>query len=777
MNPINILVDFIDFLWISFLLLAPMLLLGLFLCGLIHVFISRRSILRWFQHDSLKSVSMSAALGVPIPLCSCSVVPVVAEMHRKGASRSASMSFLITAPETGADSILVTNAFFGPIAAVARPVVSFFTAVFCGIFCIGMIRDKDKSESSSQAPVNDASEHHHEHHEHDHSHGGGHDHYHDHSHTPLFREEGDCYVSTSRLRALFDDYWSKMFAFISSMKYISWLKPDFYQQRAVDSACEPSPTAESNDTKETHKEESIDLVTLLKHIFRYGFIEVADDILFALLVGILLGGILYLAIPSDLMANEYARWLAYPVVVLVGIPLYICASASTPIAAAMVAKGVSPGAALVFLMTGPATNTGTIAIVARQFGAKFASLYVMGVIVSTVFFGILVDVLMIAFGWQLAVNLSASEAPALLVVQWTGALGLAALIIWRFKAGALKSGWEDLLINVRPVWNRFIGFWNNFTRGRKCLGILIPNNPGGLIAWSLAITILAISGFSIVPPGHVGYGIAFGKVRWHDLEPGLHYLAPAPFVRVDKWPIKQIVTFNTNAAHEYVSGDLNLVQVSMGIQYHIKDPYSYYYQALEPQTTIRSFVESHIRTYVSSKRLAPLLHKERESLEHYVDYMLTEDHDAIDNQVIASIQFVKANLVEISPAAETIEAFRDVSSAQEDKERIIVNAQKFMVTLTPQAYGNAEYEVKQADGLAFRRTNLAQAEAQAISRVARATQTAPEVLRTMLWLEKLENALTGNPKIIVPNQESLDQISLWKRQKNSSEPSNSENKK
>ena len=138
-----------------------MLLLGLFLSGLIHVFISRDAILRWLRHDSLKSVSTSAALGVPVPLCSCSVVPVVAEMRRKGASRSSCMSFLITAPETGADSILVTNAFFGWIAAVVRPIISFVTAVVAGVFCIRLIRGDDSKTPTS-------------HQDHDHGHGHGH---------------------------------------------------------------------------------------------------------------------------------------------------------------------------------------------------------------------------------------------------------------------------------------------------------------------------------------------------------------------------------------------------------------------------------------------------------------------------------------------------------------------------------------------------------------------------------------------------------------------------
>ena len=392
---LGIAASFFNFLWASFLLLAPMLLLGLFLSGLIHVFISRQAILRWLRDDSLKSVTMSSAIGVPVPLCSCSVVPVVAEMRNKGASRSSCMSFLITAPETGADSILVTNAFFGPIVAIVRPVISFITAVVAGIFCIGLIKDDHDAAKAS---------------DHDHCHDCDHDHD---SHQPLIADRDDCYVSPSQLKVLL----------------VNWLKGS-------------SGDAPPDD-------QNLDFKNLVKHIFRYGFIEIADDILFALLVGVALGGVLFLALPSDLMAHEYARYLSYPVMVLIGIPLYICASASTPIAAALVAKGVSPGAALIFLMTGPATNTGTIAIIVSQFGSRFASIYVAAVIAVTVVLGIAIDALLLAAGLAISVNLDASHSSAIQLLQWGSAFLLIALIVWRFRAGALRRGYEDMLLNMR----------------------------------------------------------------------------------------------------------------------------------------------------------------------------------------------------------------------------------------------------------------------------------------------------------------------------------------
>ncbi len=742
---------FLDFLWSSFLLLGPMLLLGLFLAGLIHVFISRDAVLRWLRRDSLKSVASSAAVGVPMPLCSCSVVPVVAEMRRKGASRSSCVSFLITAPETGADSILVTNAFFGPVAAVVRPVVSFITGVAAGVFCIGLIRDGDKAEPD---PIDDG----HDHHGHDHRHHGhDHDHDHDHSHKTLIPGDDDCYISPGALKAFFITWLGRLNEGIGQARSTTWIKPEFYREFLSLPASPPPPAS-----AEGRPLGDLSFGVVCRHILRYGFVEVADDILFALVVGVLLGGLLYLAIPSDLMAYEYARWLSYPVMVLVGIPLYICASASTPIAAALVAKGFSPGAALIFLMTGPATNTGTIAIVASQFGARFASVYVGSVIVVTMALGIAVDLLMIAFGLSLSVNLEASDSPALAAIQWGGAFGLFALMIWRFRAGAWRSGYEDLFSNLRPLTGPVKTWWNRATRGAPLKGVLHPRAPAGATVWLGLIAVFLMSGFTIVRPGEVGYGRLFGAVVWRDLPPGLHYLAPWPFARADRWPVRQVKSVASGDAQEYLAGDVNLMSMSLNVQYRIRDPYTYHYRVADPEQMIRDNIRKELRKFVAGRTLDNLLNVERAQLQDHITEVFGDRLPGGDNALLEAIELVKVNLLSVNPVEGAMDAFREVSSSQDDRERIIVNAQRLTVSLIPRAHGNAAYEVEQAKGEAVRRIATSAAESDAIRTVGGAVRTAPDVLHNMLWREKLETSLAGKRKIIVPSEDTLNKVALWK---------------
>ena len=735
---------FLDFMLDSFLLLSPMLLLGLFLAGLIHVFISKEAILKWLKDDSLKSVSTSAAFGVPVPLCSCSVVPVVREMRKKGASRSACMSFLITAPETGIDSILVTNAFFGWIAAIARPIISFITAVVAGIFCIGLIRD------NKHEPKPDES-----HHDHHHHHGD--DCGHDHGHKSLMGGD-DCYLGLRAFGVLLID-GIKRISF-PNLKLFLWLKPTFYRNEDIIDV--GGGIKEEKTVPEPKVINGLTFRKVTRHIFHYGFIEVADDILFALLVGLAIGGFLFLAIPSDLASREYVQWLAYPVMVLFAVPLYICASASTPIAAALVAKGFSPGAALIFLMTGPATNTGTIAIILNQFGARFTSIYVGIVIVVTVLIGIAIDLLVISFGYSLAVNLESSDSTPIALLQWGSAIVLLSLIVWRFRAGALKTGYQDMMQNLQHIFSMWEKGWSRITRGRGIRGIFSYSTPIGITLGGIIVVLYLASGFTVIPPQSVGYGKLFGKVHWKDLQPGLHYLAPTPFAKVDKWPVREVKSIMSDMPSEYFAGDLNLLTIRVNIQYRVVDPYVYHYKVSNPVGVITNIVEENIRQFVSARGLEPLLNTHRVEFENDIAEHLKSEINNEDNLTLGSVELVKANLLSVQPIDETMFAFREVSSAQEDKERLIATAQRFLVWLTPLAHGNSFFEIKQAEGRSYRNVTVSAAEADAIIEISESVKTAPDVLRNMLWREKLETALAGRSKILVPDEESLNNIVIWK---------------
>ena len=400
--------------------LPPWLLLGLLLAGVIHVFVSRTAILRWLQRDNLPSVATSAAIGIPLPLCSCSVVPVVAEMRHKGASRSACMSFLITTPETGVDSILITNALFGWIAAIVRPLVSFVTAVVAGLSCIGLMKKTPIEQpitntSSSCSSEDDSCD--------------------DASHDYLVPAERDCHISISHLRQATINSYTLLITRIGS----------WFQRRAVVAA----PRASTFETGP-----SLTIGKIAKHVFRYGFVEIADDILTAMLIGIFLGAVISFAVPEGIMNSNYALWLQYPVMLLMGVPLYICASASTPIAAAWVLKGVSPGAALIFLMTGPATNTTTIAMILKQFGARFATIYVSSVVVVTTMFGIALDVLIFMTGFEIFA-VAGHEHQDVNVLTWVCVALFVALLIWRSLDGALVRGWNEMFSNFRPMLSGF----------------------------------------------------------------------------------------------------------------------------------------------------------------------------------------------------------------------------------------------------------------------------------------------------------------------------------
>jgi hypothetical protein len=353
--------------WEIFLLLAPLMLIGLLMAGMLHILIPRHIIQRLMGGKGLLSVITSAAFGIPLPICSCGIVPIAIELRRKGASKPSTMSFLITTPESGTDSILITWGLLGPFMAIARPIASFFSALLAGVFAIGLLRDSDENGSGKQDET------------------GCHDH------------------------------------------------------------CQIDKEHDSFDNQEDY----VGISQIFKRIWSYAFKEMADEIVFSLLVGLLLTGLIIVAFPDNLAMYGLEKGIVPMLIMLaVSVPLYMCASASTPIAAALIVKGISPGAAMVFLLAGPATNAATIVMLTRQFGGRFVRIYLACIIAGALISGYVFDYLLVLSGIHIVPAMSMDSHSIIGTFQWISALLLIALMVWRFWNGAARTGIKDLSNNT-----------------------------------------------------------------------------------------------------------------------------------------------------------------------------------------------------------------------------------------------------------------------------------------------------------------------------------------
>ena len=256
---------------------------GFLAAGLIHVLVSREWMTRQLGGRGFGAVVKAAIIGAPLPLCSCSVLPAAYALYRKGASRGATVSFLISTPETSIDSIAVTWALLGPVMAIVRPVAAVVTAMVAGF--LETVRGRREPPHEVEPPACEAC-------------------------------ESDSCEHVARPSA-----WSRFWRFV---------------------------------------------------IF-----EMADDVGPTLTLGLILAGIVTVLVPDDFFEAYLAdEWASMLVMLGVGLPLYVCATASTPLAAALAMKGLNPGAALVFLLVGPATNLATVLMVGRMLGKGSAVLYV-----------------------------------------------------------------------------------------------------------------------------------------------------------------------------------------------------------------------------------------------------------------------------------------------------------------------------------------------------------------------------------------------------------------
>ncbi|AKB49676.1 Transporter [Methanosarcina barkeri str. Wiesmoor] len=401
--------------WNIFVETAPYLIFGLGIAGLLNILVSDQKIVDYLGASAgkIRSVINAALAGLPLPLCSCGVVPAAMSIRKRGANRGATLSFLISTPETGVDSIAVTYALLDPLMAVFRPLAAFVTAILTGLadnFLIGEPQEK-KNIKKQESPENKA--------------GvlavstfiGA----------PL--QEKTCSSSSCSCHKP-EDFGNEKTGSVSTMtenmevrssgakpleinnksenvRKLSLVNPGF-QKEGSSCSCEECGCAENETEKDwknkefgkyeenqefgkNRKSKESVKARLIKGI-KYAYIELPAEISKWMLIGIFFAGIISYAVPESFIQNYLGGGFgSMLVMLLVGIPLYICATASTPLAASLVAKGMSPGTAFVFLLAGPATNVATITMVARFLGKRSAALYLGMISLCALGAGFLLD--------------------------------------------------------------------------------------------------------------------------------------------------------------------------------------------------------------------------------------------------------------------------------------------------------------------------------------------------------------------------------------------------
>lgn len=288
-----------------YLSIAPFLLIGLTFAGILHIFVGTEFITKYLGKKGFWSSVKAAMLGVPMPLCSCGVIPTAFQLKKSGASSGATVSFLISTPQTGVDNLVPTYAMLGPIFAIFKPLYALVSGIIGGVV------------------------------------------------TDLFTNESDEFDTT-----------------------------------AEGASCSTGSCSHSHSHDHHGSEKKRGKFA---EFFHYAYIEFLDDLAPQLVVGILLAGLISI-IPSSLFTHvEGNYFLQIFVVLLIGIPLYVCDTSSLPIALALFAKGLLPGAVFVFLVVGPATNVATITLIAKSMGKKIITLYLSVIAITGVIGGLIVN--------------------------------------------------------------------------------------------------------------------------------------------------------------------------------------------------------------------------------------------------------------------------------------------------------------------------------------------------------------------------------------------------
>jgi HflK protein len=679
------------------------LLLGFVLAGIFAVLVPTALLKRFLGRGKIRSVLWASAIGTPLPLCSCGVVPTALGLSRQGATQGATVAFLITTPEVGVDSIALSYALMDPITTVARPTAAFVTGMTAGIATnfLGAKRPPVDAEPSSNGEI-----------------------------------------ATEEPPAPASD-----------------LRPPF----------------ESNDGSRFASRRAA-----VREIFAFGFRDLLDETAHWLVLGVFLATLVAVLLPASMIDRYFGGgFLTMLAMLLIGIPTYTCASASTPIAAALVLKGLSPGAALVFLLSGPATNIGTIVMLLKFLGPRVVTIYLLSIAGVALAAGYALD--WIYLTWQINPVATFGKATGFVpepvkVASAVVMLTLLARSLWRTP--------------VPEEWTR-VRDWVGALTGVRLTAARLRAAAG------LAVVVLYLgSGLFTVHPGEVAIRTRFGRIVDNHLGPGLHARLPWPFedhVRVATDHIRRIEVGFRSAARPapgtqpqawagtgfaartasadlfwfqkakvsdesfLLTGDENLIDVAFTAQYQVKDPVAFLYGIADADAVVRSVTIAALRAVLATMTVDAVYTTKRDEVEQRV----VRDVQRLVDTYGIGVRIVGVSLLSVHAPEEVHAAFRDVASAQEDKVLIVNRATTFAQESVNLAEGDAAAMIESAR--AFKDEKVLQAEGDALAFTLREKEyrRAPDLTRFRLHLEALEEVLPAAEKIVRPGRADVKDFDLW----------------
>ena len=292
----NFILDFISYFWNLSTMIGLYVLIGLIFVGIVHLYVSESWIQKHLGHNSRYGVLKGALYGIPLPLCSCGVIPLATSLRQKGASKKSVTSFFITTPMTGIDSIIATYGVFGLPMAILRVISSFISGIVAGTF----VKEADEQNDNEETK----------------------------------------------------------------------------------SCCSSCSSSQKQQSKKS----------LFQEASNYALNEVFADIAKPMFYGLILAALFMMMIPQNSVSflNDNIL-IAYFLVFLLSLPLYVCSISAIPIALSMLSIGVNPGVAFIFLAAAPATNIITAGIIKKILGNDVLIVYLLSIVLTTLSFALMID--------------------------------------------------------------------------------------------------------------------------------------------------------------------------------------------------------------------------------------------------------------------------------------------------------------------------------------------------------------------------------------------------